>query len=163
MEKQVIVFMDEPRGPSQLIEIPVTAGSQRITIPDQQQLRSTVDTKVILKAVRLITLATLSDGIITNLPNAPVADLQKMALVIKAEGWEKGQYIPVLTLNDVNDNGTNPNRYNTTRFNNWQNVDWNQSYLQYANGESASGNFVVIFEAEYIKLNAQGRVLEGPQ
>ena len=166
MRDKVILLQEEPRGPSQLIEIPVTRGGQtRITIPDIQQLRSTVDQIIILKAMRLITSDVLVGGVISGLVTAPDTELQKMTLILYCEGWEKAQYIPVLTMNDVAlPGGGNPHRYHTMRFNNWQNVDWSKSYIQYANGTGSDivgGAYVIMFDVEYIKLDGSGNEL-GP-
>src|ERR1700690_2654698 len=98
----IILVQDEPRGPSQLIEIPVTVtGQSRIAFPDIQQLRSLVNQNIIIKQMRLITKEILTNGTITGFVNAPVTELQKIALLIYCEGWEKGQYIPILTLSDT--------------------------------------------------------------
>ena len=100
--QQIILVQDEPRGPSQLIEVPVPASVvQRVNFPDIQQLRSIVNQVIVIKAIRLITGEVLTNGPITGLTNAAVAELQKISLVIYCEGWEKAQYIPVLTLNDM--------------------------------------------------------------
>lgn len=160
---QTILVQDEPRGASQLVEIPVTAGSNRIALPDVQQLRSTVNSQVIIKKIRLIPPTVLTNGITINAANATVAELQKMTLVLYSEMWQKGQYIPLLTFNDFNNSGTAPNRFASTALNNWKRVDWSQSFLQLGNGLVTVGNYVVMLDVEYIKLNAQNVEIEGPQ
>lgn len=165
-ETSIILVKEEPRGPSQLIEIPFTQnGIQKVNLPDVQQLRSTADLRIILKAMRLVPLPVLDKGVITGYDNAPLSELQKMVLVIYCEGWEKAQYIPLLELLDMRTpDGAGdfwPNRYNTTRFADWQNVDYPKSYIQYVNGESVAGQpFCVMLEVEYERFNAQWKRIE---
>ena len=160
---QTILVQDEPRGPSVIIEIPVNInGSQRVPLPDVQQLRSTTTLKIVLKGLRLIPSAVLPNGVISPAVNAPDSELAKMTLTIYAEGWEKGQTIPMLTLNDFQ-NTVLPNRFNPTRFDNWINVDWPKSYIQFANGTSAVGApYVVLLDCEYVRLNADNTIVVGP-
>lgn len=163
--QQKILVESEPRGPSVLIEVNVqTNGQQRVPFPDISQLRSTVYQAIILKGLRLIVPDVLTNGVISGNINAPLAELQKISATFYAEGWEKGQTIPILTMNDMLVAGTaTPNRFDPTRFDNWVNVDWPKSYLQYANGTvSAGAPYVVIFDCEYIRLDAQGQIIYGP-
>jgi hypothetical protein len=162
---QNVLVQDEPRGPSVLIEIPVnTNGQQRVPLPDIAQLRSTVDQKIVIKALRLISVEVLTNGVINAGVNAPATELAKMTLTIYAEGWEKGQTIPILTLNDMAFTvGAIPFRQNPTTFDNWVNVDWPKSYLQYANSTSSAGTpYVVLLDCQYVRLNAQNRIIIGP-
>jgi len=166
----IILVQDEPRGPSQLIEVPVTmAGRQRINFPDVQQLRSTVDMRIIIKSMRLIPLAVLSNAPTIGGQNAPDTELVKMSLVIYCEGWEKAQLIPVFILNDTNcgSGSTTPHRVASTKFANWQNVDWTKTYLQLGNGTSTvlpgGDPYNVIFEVEYLRIDAQGKEVVGAQ
>lgn len=164
MSQQVIV-QDEPRGPSILIEVNVpNNGQQRVAFPDISQLRSTVDQRIVIKGLRLISPEVLTNGILSGNPTAPPAELAKMAITIYAEGWEKGQSIPILSLNDmVFTTGAIPYRFNSTKFDNWVNVDWPKSYLQYANGTtSATAPYVVLLDCEYLRLDAQNRIIIGP-
>ncbi len=164
MMQQVIV-QAEPRGPSVLIEIPVTInGQQRIPLPDVSQLRSTAYQSIIIKGMRLIPPEILTNGIISASTNAPVTELQKMSLTLYSEGWEKGQTIPLLTLNDFAfATGSAPFRFNPTKFDNWQNVDFPKSYLQLANGTVTAGApYVVLIDCEYIRLDSTGRLIQGP-
>jgi len=161
---QTVIVQDEPRGPSVLIEVPVpNNGSQRIPLPDISQLRSTIDQRIIIKGLRLISEEVLTNGIISAAINAPAAELQKMSLTIYAEGWEKGQTIPILTFNDFRfTTGAIPFRYSSTRFSNWVNVDWPKSYIQFANGTvSAGAPYVVILDCEYVRLDAQNNEIVG--
>jgi hypothetical protein len=157
-----ILVQEEPRGPSVLIEVNVqNNGSQRIPIPDISQLRSTTTLKIVLKALRLIPSSVLTNGIISSNVTAPDAELQKMSLTIYAEGWEKGQTIPMMTFNDFQ-NTIIPNRFNPTRFSDWVNVDWPKSYIQYANGTvSAGAPYVVLLDCEYVRLNAENVIVTG--
>lgn len=165
----IILVQEEPRGPSQLVEVPVpTNGNQKIKLPDVQQLRSQEGQVIVIKAIRLITPKVLARGMTINAVNAPLAELQKISLTLYSEQWEKGQMIPLLTLNDMADADataatTVPYRNKSTRFNNWRNVDWAQSYLLYSNGTvSANSPYVVMFDVEYIKLDAKGNPIIGP-
>jgi len=168
MDKDIILVQEEPRGPSQLIEIPVPLATQKQRLPDVQQLRSQEGQTIIIKALRLITNKVLTNAMVLTGTNATLAELRKICLVLYSEGWEKGQMIPLLSLNDMADadsaNATTiPYRNKTTRFNNWRNVDWAQSYLLYANGVPAAGTpYVVLLEAEYIKLDKHGDEIIGP-
>lgn len=162
---KVLLVQEEPRGPSQLIEVPVpTNGVQRVNFPDIQQLRDLINQRIVIKAIRLITANVLTNGIISGSVTAPVTELQKMAIVLYCEGWEKAQYIPVLTLNDVTVPGSAiAHRYHKTQFDNWENVDWSKSYIQFANTTSSAGTpYVVMFDVEYVKLDASGREIVGP-
>jgi hypothetical protein len=158
-----ILVQEEPRGPSQLIEIPVTkAGLQRINFPDIQQLRSTVDMTIITKVIRLVPASALSHAPNLGGVNAPDSELVKMAVTIYCEGWEKGQLIPVFVLNDVQSgSGSTPFRFASSRFANWKNVDWTKTYIQLGNGTSTvlpGGNpYNVIMEVEYMRLDKQGK------
>lgn len=161
---QNILVLQEPRGASQLIEVPVTAaGLQRVQFPDVQQLRSLANQVIIIKEIRLITIDVLTNGPITGLAAAAITELQKLSLVIYCEGWEKAQYLPVLVLNDMSvPAGTAPHRYGPTRFDNWQNVDWSKTFLQYANGTvSAGAPYCVMFDVVYQKFDASGREIRG--
>lgn len=165
MDQQIILIQEEPRNPSILIEVTIPNGASKVQLPDVQQLRSDNDTKVIVKALRLITPKVLARGVLVNAVNAAVADLQKMTLTLYSEGWERAQNIPVLLLNDVNDSDgaaatTIPYRNVATKFANWKRVDWPKSFIQFTNGQSASQACVLILECEYIKLDAQGRIID---
>jgi len=168
MNQDIVFVQEEPRGPSQLVEVPVLAATQKQRLPDIQQLRSQEGQTIIIKAIRLITAKVLPNAVTVALVNAPLAELVKICLVLYSEGWEKGQMIPVLTLNDMADANnaiatTIPYRNKTTRFNNWRNVDWAQSYLLYSNGTPAAGTpYAVMFDVEYIKLDAAGKPIVGP-
>jgi hypothetical protein len=64
----------EPRGPSQLIEIPVPAQVlSKVAIPDIQQLRSQVGQVIIVKALRLIPDSILATAPTLGGVNAPLA------------------------------------------------------------------------------------------
>lgn len=162
---QVVMLQDEPRGPSILIEVNVNSnGLQRVPFPDISQLRSTIDQKIVIKALRVITAEVLTRAVIASNVTAPVAELQKMAITIYSEGWEKGQSIPILTLNDMTTQaGALPHRYQPTNFDNWINVDWPKSYLQFANGTvSANSPYTVLIDCQYVRLDAQNRLIIGP-
>lgn len=162
---QQVLVQEEPRGPSVLIEINVpNNGTQRVPFPDINQLRSTTEQRIVIKGMRLVPPEILTNGIISGNANAPVGELQKMSVTLYAEGWEKGQTIPILTLNDyVFATGAAPYRNHPTRFDNWVNVDFPKSYLQLANGTVTAGApYVVLIDCEYIRLDAQGLMLMGP-
>lgn len=162
MHDTLIFVQEAPRGPSELVEIQVqTNGQQRVPFPDVQQLRSLVNQKIIMKEMRLITVDVLTNAPVSGSVNAPVAELQKMTLVIYCEGWEKGHNIPALVLNDVNN--TAPHRFSGTRFNNWADVDWSKSFIQFSNGTvSAGAPYSVLIDVVYEKLDASGKEIVGP-
>lgn len=162
----VIIAQASPRPASQLIEIPVPVGAgNRVNIPDIQQLRSLPSLIVVLKAIRLISPDVLTHGVISGTANATLAELRKMTLVLYCEGWEKAQYIPVLTLNDMQGTNTGAqgaHNFALTQFDDWQAVDWTKSYLQYANGQLPAGTpYVVMFDVQYLRLDTKGLVIEG--
>lgn len=165
---QKVLVMEEPRGPSQLIEVPVTAaGLGKVVFPDIQNLRSQVGQVIIIKAMRLITDPVLTFASTGGQQTAPLTELQKICLVIYCEGWEKGQLIPILTLNDMYAEASNiPFRKEKMRFNNWKNVDWSKTFLQYSNGQPSvlpGGNpYSVMLDVEYVKLDAQNQEIIGP-
>jgi hypothetical protein len=162
---QVILVQEEPRGPSQLVEVQVTSnGLTRVNFPDIQQLRSMVGQRIIIKGMRLITDNVLTKAPLSGNTTAPIAELKKIALTIYCQGWEKGQLIPVLTLNDVSGDGgaSIPYRMFPTKFSNWENVDWSKSYLQFSNGtSSANAPYSVLFDIEYVKLDSSGAEILG--
>lgn len=159
------LVQEEPRGPSQLIEIPViTNGLGDIAFPDVPELRNQTDQKIIIKAIRCI-----PDSILTNAPIsgnvvAPLAELQKISLVIYSEGWLKGKNIPICTLIDTFTEASGiPWRDRTTQLANWENVDWNKCKLEYSNGTVTAGvPYTVILEVEYLKLDISGHEIIGP-
>lgn len=167
-DEKILLVQEEPRGPSILVEVPVPLPTQKQTLGDVQQLRSQEGQTIIIKAIRLITDKVLTNGMNIAGTNAPLAELQKMAVVLYSEQWQKGQFIPILVLNDMADADataatTIPYRNRTTRFANWRNVDWAQSYIQYSNGTIAAGTpYVVLLEVEYEKLNSKGVPIVGP-
>jgi hypothetical protein len=168
MADRVMLVKEEPRGPSQLIEVLLNTadiGTSKKVFPDVQQLRSLANQRIIITAMRLITLDVLTFAPISGFANATLAELKKIVLVIYCEGWEKAQYIPLLTMNDVaTPAGTFPYRNNATKFSNWQNVDWSKTYLLYCNGTGgvAGAPYAIMFDVEYIKLDADGQVIIGP-
>lgn len=160
-----VIVQSEPRISSILIEVPVTTNGQgRIPFPDVAQLRSTTDVKIVLKVLRLITDQVLTNSVLVAGATAPIGELQKMTAVIYSDQWEKGQYIPLLTLNDMITPGTTAAyRYGTPAFDNWTNVDWPKSYIQLANGVVTAGTpYVILFDCQYLRLNAQGLPLDRP-
>lgn len=160
----MLLVQEEPRGASQLIEIPVSGALTKVVIPVVQQLQNNTSQIIVIKALRLITVDVLTNAPTLGGVNAPTTELQKMTLTLYCEGWEKGQLIPILSLNDTFAEGTGtPTRFKTTRFDNWQNVDWNKSFIQFANGTvPVGGPYNVILEAEYVRLNKNGQVIVGP-
>lgn len=163
---QAILVKEEPNGPSQLIEVPVLDnGLQRVNFPDVQQLRSMANQVIIVKGIDLITPTTLSNGPITGLACAPLTELVKISLVIYCEGWEKAQFLPILTLNSMAvPTVAQPYAQNKTKFANWRNVDWSKTYLQYSNGTVSAGtDYAVLLNVQYEKLNAEtGVPIVGP-
>ena len=155
---QTILVKEEPNGPSQLIEVPVpTAGQQRVNFPDIQQLRSMANQKIIIKGIDLVLAQVLSNGPITGLATAPLAELAKLSLVIYCEGWEKAQFLPILLLNSMAvPTVAIPYAQAKTKFADWSNVDWSKTYLQYSNGTvSAATPYAVLLNVQYEKLNAE--------
>lgn len=162
----IYMLQDEPRGPSQLIEVAITAASgSKVVLPVIQNLQNQVDVSVILKLLRVIPDTVLAIAPTNGGINAPLAELQKMSLVLYSEEWEKGQLIPLLTLVDTFTEGSGiPYRNRSMRFDSWRNVNWGKSFIQYSNGTAPAGApYNVIFEAEYQKFNQQGIEIVGPK
>jgi hypothetical protein len=165
---KIILVQEEPRGPSQLVEVPVNAATQKQPFPDVPQLRSQPGQRIVIKGIRLITAKVLTRGVSINAVNAPLAELQKMTLVLFSQQWQKGQNIPLLTLNDMADSDattatTIPYRNTPTKFADWQNVDWPQSFIQYANGTTAANTpYVILFDVEYLKYDDAGNLIDTP-
>lgn len=160
----MILVQDEPRGASQLIEVPVTvAGTTKVVLPVIQNLQNQVNVNVVIKALRVIPNTVLALAPTLGGANAPLTELVKMSLVLYAEEWEKGQLIPLLTLVDTFTEGSAiPWRAKTTRLDNWRNVNWGKSYVLYSNGSSAAGTpYNIIFEAEYVKFDQDGNEITG--
>lgn len=161
----VMLIQEEPRGPSILVEVPITDTRQKVQLPDVQELRSTTATTIIIKAIRLLTIKVLANGIISNLPNAPLTEMINATLTLYSQGWLKGQNIPILVLNDVNDSdattaSTIPFRNRATKMADWKNVDWPKSFIQFANSFTPTPSYVFILEVEYLKLDANDQVID---
>jgi hypothetical protein len=156
----IILVKEEPRGPSQLLEIPITAnGQNRIPLPEMDDLKNDTDQVIVIKALTLVTPDVLVGPVIQSAgPNAPLAELQKMTLVLYSEGYEKGQYIPLLQMNDeATPAGTFPYRFNKTRFADWKNVSWTKSYLQLANNQVTAGApYTVLLDCEFQRFYKDG-------
>ena len=162
---QTVLVQNEPRGPSILIEVNVNNnGLQRVPFPDISQLRSTIDQRIIIKALRLISIEVLTNAMIAPNANAPITEMPKMAVTIYAVGWGKGQTIPILVLNDIAfTTWAIPFKQTPTRFDNWVNVDWPKSYIQFGNGTvSAGAPYTVIIDCEYVRLDAENNTVVGP-
>ena len=161
---KMLLIQEAPRGASYLIEVPVIAGAgSPIALPLIQELTSDTTQNVIIKSLRLVT-----DQELTNAPTnlgvvAPLTELQKISLILYAEGWEKGYLIPVLSLNSIFTEGSGiPYRDRTMKLDNWQNVMWNKSKLVYSNGTVPVGApYVVVFETEYQRFDKQGKEITG--
>ncbi len=165
MNTQFILVQEEPRGPSELIEIPVLEnGKSRIPFPDSEQLRNMADQTVVIKAIRLVTIDILTRGVLNDQPNAPITELQKLSMTLYSEGWERGHNTPLLILNDMTvPGGTAPHRYGPTKYDNWMGVQWKKSYLQYAAGTlSAGAPYLILMDVEYVKLDNFNQPILGP-
>lgn len=166
--KQIVIAKQEPRIASQLIEVPVTVNNQgSITFPDIQQLRSTPDCVIVIKSMRLITDKVLTNAPLSGYATAPLSELKKMSLIIYSEGWEKAQYVPILTLNDMvdadsDDATTIPYKNSKFELDDWRRVDWTKTKIQFSNTTSSQGApYTVLIDVEYLRLNAQGQIIEG--
>ena len=155
----MLLVQDEPNIMSELIEINIPAGSQRVQLPDVQQLRSQEGQIIIIKSFQLITAKVLSNGVLIQGTNAPVTELRKMTLTLYSEGWERGHLIPLLFFNDVADGDTTaattiPYRNKMYTLDNWRKVDFPKSYIQFCNGTAPVGApYLVLLQANYLKLD----------
>jgi hypothetical protein len=154
-QQTTMLVQEEPRGPSQLIEIAVPAQVVSVVqLPTVQNLQNQTDQIVIIKALRVIPDTVLLNGPVQGFVNAPLTELQKISLVLYSQNWIKGQLIPLCTLIDTFTEGSGiPWRNRTARFDSWKDVDWNKSYLQYSNSTPSIGTaYEVILEVEYQKF-----------
>lgn len=159
MNEQIILVQPEPQHCTYLVEVPVSAGQQRIQLPDVQQLRSMEGQTIVIKSISVVTPDVLANAIDLALPTSPVTDLQNMSLTIYSQAWERGQNIPILRLNDMTNSDTsilNPNNRKTFTLDNWKKVDWPKSYLRFSNGQSASTDFAVLLYVNYFKMDEEG-------
>lgn len=161
-----IIFQEEPRGPSVLLEIRVAEnGLQRVPFPDTNQLKTTPDRVIVMKMMRLITPDVAVGGVLKAGVTSPLTELQKMFVTIYCDGWEKATSIPILTLNDTMiPAGLIPGRQRQTNFDDWKGISWDKTYLQFANGQvSANAPYVVLFDIQYVKLDVKGQQIVGPK
>jgi hypothetical protein len=164
MNDRIIILQDKPRGPSELVEVVFTvAGEQKKKFPDISQLRSTPNQKIVVTAIRLITPDVLVAPMLSQTVTAPITELQKMAVVLYCNGWEKGHYIPILTLNDMTvPGGTAPHRYAQTNFEGFENISWDLSYIQFGAGQNVvNPPYTVLFDVQYVKFNSRNELIEG--
>ena len=161
------LVQEEPRGPSQLIEIPVLTNglSQVPQFPTQPNLQSDTEKIIILKALRVIPVEVLAAGPTSGNPTVPLTELAKLSLSIYCEGWLKAQNIPLLTLIDTFIEGSGvPFRNRTMQFNNWERVMWEKCTLDYSNGTASAGTpYTILLEAEYVRLNKDWQEIIGPK
>jgi len=165
-DKRTWLIQEEPRGPSQLIEIPVNTNalSQVPQFPTIPNLQSDTKTNIITKAIRIIPDTVLTFGPTTGAPVATLAELQKLSFSIYCEGWLKAQNIPLLTMVDTFTEASGiPWHQRTMQFNNWERIIWEKCVLQYSNGTvSAGAPYVIVMEVEYLKLNEMWEEIIGP-
>jgi len=157
-----LLVMEEPRGPSQLIEVLIPAQVVSVVqFPVIQNLQNQTDQIVIIKAMRVIPASILTNGPTSGLVNAALTELQKISLVLYSQEWIKGQLIPACTLIDTFTEGSGiPFSTRTKRFDNWKDVNFGKSTLQYSNGAPSSGAaYCVIIEVEYQKFKKVGNDL----
>ncbi len=168
MSQSIILVQEEPRINSILVEILVPASVvQRVQCPDVQQLRSTTQQRIVIKSVSLVTPKVLSHGILSGLVNAPITELRKISFTIYSMGWERGQYIPILFLNNTADSDATtataiPYKNTAPRLADWESVSWDKCYLQYANTQPSVGTaYSVIVEVQYLKFDVNGAEILG--
>lgn len=160
---KMILIQEEPRGASYLIEIPVTVVGNSVPLPLIQELTSDTTQNVVIKSLRLVTDAELTNAPTIGGINAPLTELQKISLLLYAEGWQKGYLIPLVSLNNTFTEGSGiPFRDKTTKLNNWQRVEWNKSKLIYSNGTPSAGvPYTVILEVEYQRFDKNNVEITG--
>lgn len=154
-DDKLVLVQEEPRGPSQLIEVQVTTnGLTKVNFPDIANLRNQEDQIIIIKKIQPITDTVLTNGPISGLPVAPLTELQKISLSLYCEGWVKGELIPLLSLNNLFTEGSGiPYRQTPVKFDSWRNLDWNKSTVQFSNGTVIAGApYCLLFDVEYVKL-----------
>jgi hypothetical protein len=158
------LLQEEPRGPSQLIEIAIPAQLLSVVVlPVIQNLQNQTEQEVIIKAIRCIPNTVLTNGPTQGLANAVLTELQKISLVLYSQEWLKGQLIPICSLIDTFTEGSGiPYKPHTARFDSWKDVNWGKSFLQYSNGTQSNGlAYCVILEVEYQKFKRiNGKLIE---
>jgi len=166
-QPDLVLLIEEPMGPSQLIEIPITANTAiPAKWPLTQELLSDEDKTIVVKGIRWI-----SDKVAATTPggftNCPLAEAQNIYVQIWAEGWTKGNMIPLIIFNDIVDAdsanaSTIPYRNRATKLSNWLKVEWNKNLLVWANGTVPTPPFAVLFLIEYERIGLDGNVIYGP-
>jgi hypothetical protein len=160
---KMILIQEEPRGATLLVEIPVTAGNQSVTLPIVSELQNDPTQTIVIKGIRLVTVAELAFAPTDGAANAPLTELQKISFQVYAEGWQKGYNIPLLSFNNTFTEGSGiPYRDKTTKLANWQFVQWNKCKLIYSNGQPSVGAYNVIIEVEYVRFDKDGKEIFGP-
>jgi len=162
-----LLVQQEPRGPSQLIEIPVTAafnGLTRVPIPDIPLLRNAGARIILIKGMCLITPSVLPVAPTAGQVNAPLTELRKASLTLYSHQWEKGMLIPLLSMNNIYTEGSGePWVSQPFKLDDWADVDWNKSYITYANGTPVAGApYTILFDVLYQKVNTDGTPVKGP-
>lgn len=163
MQSSVILVQEEPRGPSMLVQRDIVAGDTNVSFKDVPELRNSDTKRTIIKSIRLIvpgvTVGPLNVGTVL----APLTELQKMYLSIYCEQWIKAQAVPILEFNDIFIEGSGiPFRSAATKLNNWENFDWTKTFIQFANGTAAVGNYTVVLDIEYVNIDNDGGEIVGP-
>jgi len=160
MEK--ILAQSQPISNWTLVEVPIASGATRVAIQDQPMLRNDADKRVVIKAIELFSNKVLTHGVLQSGTAITRADIIKATLVLYSQQWEKVQYIPLARLISMHDSDattatTIPFNNDPVTFENLGDVDWTKSYVQFANGQSASAASVAIFGVQYQVYDSMGR------
>jgi len=154
-KNNLMLVQEEPRGPSQIIEVtPLANGLSKVNFPDVSNLRNEADQIIIIKAMRVVVPGVLNIAPVSGNPVAPLTELQKCSAVLYCEGWLKGNYIPLLEMNDLFIEGSGiPYRNRTMKLDSWKNLDWSKSFIEFSNGTVTVGvPYTFVFEVEYVKM-----------
>lgn len=146
-----------------IVETVIANASTRVPFQDQPMLRNTDGKKVFIKSIECISAKMLTNGVLNSGTTTTRDDLRKMVLVVYSQQWERVQYIPLTRLiaqhdSDATTATTIQFMNDPTMFENLTDVDWTKSYVQFANGTSASAASVLILGIQYVVYDSNGNV-----
>lgn len=152
---RMLLVQEEPRGPSQIIEVPVTAnGTGRVQFPDIGNLRNQSDQIIIIKQISLVTPSQLTNGPESGLAVSPLTEIVKCSVDLYSEQWIKGDNIPLAHMINVFTEGSGePWNPKPMKLDSWMDLDWQKSFIVFSNGTvSAGAPYCFLFDVQYCKM-----------
>lgn len=137
----------------EMVELLVPAGTTgRLNFQTQAKLRNQADQIVWISNIELFPDTSYGHSQQTNsVVGMPGTEIPKGVLVLYVSGWEKQHYIPLAKLIRINDL-TNPYQPWQQYFATMEDVDWENSYVQF-NAASSETPYVMPFGVTYLKAN----------